>query len=84
MNLSHWGDYNSKQGGQILSEIGSMVRNHAMPPQRYLLLHPEARLTGSETEQLYQWTRSERKRLKTSNALVVEQAASIHPIVDQE
>jgi len=64
MNLSRWRDYDSGQRQQILSEIGSLVRNHGMPPQRYLLLHPEARLTSSEIDRLYQWTRSERKRLK--------------------
>ncbi len=64
MNLSRWRDYDPGQRQQILSEIGSLVRNHGMPPQRYLVLHPEARLSGPEVDRLYQWTRSERKRLK--------------------
>jgi hypothetical protein len=64
MNLSRWRDYDPDQRQQILSEIGSLVRNHGMPPQRYLLLHPEARLSGAEVDLLYQWTRLERKRLK--------------------
>lgn len=74
MNLSHWNDYDSERRRQILSEIGSLVRNRAMPPERYLLLHPEARLSGTEAELLYQWTRSERSRLKTSEP---HQAASV-------
>jgi hypothetical protein len=65
MNLSRWRDYDADQRQQILSEIGSLVRNHGMPPQRYLLLHPEAQLSPSDVDRLYQWTRSERKRLKT-------------------
>ena len=73
MNLSHWNDYDADYRIQILSQIGSLVRNHQMPPQRYLLLHPEARLSDTDTDQLYQWTRSERRRLKT-----------VHPIVDQD
>ena len=64
MNLSRWRDYSPDQRQQILAEIGSLVRNHGMPPQRYLLLHPEARLSGADVDQLYKWTRSERKRLK--------------------
>ena len=64
MNLSRWRDYDPGQRQQILSEIGSLVRNHGMPPQRYLMLHPEARLSGADVDRLYQWTRSERKRLK--------------------
>jgi hypothetical protein len=67
MNLSRWHDYNSRQRQEFLSEIGSLVRNHRMPLPRYLLLHPEARLSDSEVNQLYQWTRSERKRLKAAD-----------------
>jgi hypothetical protein len=65
MNLSRWRDYDADQRRQILSEIGSLVRNHGMPPQRYLMLHPEAQLSDADVDRLYQWTRSERKRLKT-------------------
>jgi len=64
MNLSRWRDYDPGQRRQILSEIASLVRNHGMPPQRYVLLHPDARLSSSDVDRLYQWTRSERKRLK--------------------
>lgn len=63
MNLSRWQDYSNDDRRRLLSEIGSAVRNHAMPPQRYVLLHREARLTDSEQQQVYRWTRSERTRL---------------------
>jgi len=66
MNLSHWSEYDSERRRQILSEIGSLVRNHAMPPERYLLLHPNARLSDTDTQLLYQWTQSERRRLRKS------------------
>ena len=66
MNLSHWSDYDSERRIQILTEIGSLVRNHQMPPRRYLMLHPEARLSDADAGLLYQWTRSERKREKAS------------------
>jgi len=64
MNLSRWNDYSSAQRQEFLSSIGSLVRNHRMPLPRYLLVHPEARLSDSDVNQIYQWTRSERKRLK--------------------
>jgi len=66
MNLSRWNDYDSGQRQELLSRIGSLVRNHRMPLPQYLLLHPEARLSDSDVNQLYQWTRSERKRLKAT------------------
>jgi len=63
MNLSQWQDYSVDDRVRLLSEIGSAVRNRKMPVQRYLLLHPEARLTDMERQQIYRWTRTERGRL---------------------
>ena len=64
MNLSRWQDYSADDQLRLLSAIGSAVRNRQMPVQRYLLLHPEARLTDAERQQIYGWTRSERNRLR--------------------
>jgi cytochrome c len=66
MNLSRWNDYSSERRQELLASIGSLVRNHQMPLPRYLLIHPEARLSDSDVNQLYQWTRSERKRLRVA------------------
>jgi len=64
MNLSRWHDYSTDDQFRLLSSIGSAVRNGEMPVQRYLLLHPEARLTDAERQQIYRWTRTERNRLR--------------------
>lgn len=66
MNLSRWQEYSTDERLGLLSEIGSAVRNREMPKQRYLLLHPEARLTDKERLQIYEWTRTERSRLRMS------------------
>ena len=63
MNLSRWQEYSMEDRVRLLSEIGSAVRNGAMPLPRYLMLHPEARLTDVERQQIYRWTRTERSRL---------------------
>jgi hypothetical protein len=63
MDLSRWQDYSTDDRLRLLSEIGSAVRNRQMPLPRYLLLHPEARLTDAERQQIYRWTRTERSRL---------------------
>ena len=68
MNLSEWPDYSTDDRLRLLGAIGSAVRNRAMPVQRYLLLHPEARLTDGEREQIYRWTQSERRRLRNAQA----------------
>ena len=64
MNLSRWQEYSTDDQLRLLSSIGSAVRNREMPVQRYLLLHPEARLTDAERQQIYRWTRTERRRLR--------------------
>ena len=66
MNLSHWNGYNAEEQQEILSKMSVLVKNRAMPLPRYLLLHPEAKLSDTEIGYLYQWARSERKRLKAA------------------
>lgn len=66
MNLSQWPEYPAEDRIMLLSEIGSAVKNSQMPVQRYLLLHSEARLSDKDREQIYRWTRAERKRLKSA------------------
>jgi cytochrome c len=66
MNLSQWQEYSAEDRIMLLSEVGSAVKNREMPVQRYLLLHSEARLSNQEREQIYEWTRTERKRLKSA------------------
>jgi hypothetical protein len=66
MNLSHWNGYNPEQQQEILSKMSVLVKNRAMPLPRYLLLHPEAKLSDAEIGYLYQWARTERKRLKAT------------------
>ena len=68
MNLSQWQDYSTDDRLRLLSSMGSAVRNREMPVQRYLLLHPEARLTDAERQQIYRWTRAERNRLRVRSA----------------
>jgi hypothetical protein len=69
MNLSQWQDYSAENRLRLLSEIGSAVKNRQMPVERYLLLHPEARLTELERQRLYSWTRTERRRLRTTDTV---------------
>lgn len=47
LNFSEWSRGNSEAG-----EAAETVRERQMPPRSYVLLHPEARLTDAEREQL--------------------------------
>jgi len=64
-NMSRWSEYNRDDRIQILSGIGTRVRNKSMPLPKYLLLHRDAKLNDAEIDLVYQWTRAERKRLKS-------------------
>lgn len=71
-NMSNWDQYSIDQREDILSRIGPMVRNRKMPLPKYLVLHPEAKLSDADVELLYQWSRRERKRLKSEAASIGE------------
>jgi hypothetical protein len=66
MNLSRWQIYDDSEKSLLLSEIGSVARSHIMPPRRYTMIHPEAKLSEGEANEVYQWTRSERRLLMHS------------------
>lgn len=63
MNLSRWRQYSTEDKERILKEIAAEVRSSQMPPERYLILHPGARLSASDVSALTRWAVSERHRL---------------------
>ena len=65
LNLSHWEEYSSYQQSGLLSKMAAAIRNRQMPPGRYTLLHPAAKLSNAEIAQIDQWTQAERQRLKS-------------------
>jgi hypothetical protein len=76
INLSRWESYDNGEKSALLSEIGSVVRNHVMPPRRYTLIHPDSKLTAADGYEIYEWTRAERKRLKSLEQPSVERNMS--------
>lgn len=50
LNVSEWGSSGENSAG----EAADAVRNGSMPPTRYTLLHPSARLSASDTDALVQ------------------------------
>jgi cytochrome c len=63
INLSRWDEYSPEQQALILSEIGVAARTGVMPPARYTLLHPDARLSSEERQAIYAWSRAERRSM---------------------
>jgi hypothetical protein len=66
MDFSRWEQYSADQKRDLLARIGAEVRNRQMPLPRYLLLHPEARLSDTEIQIIYEWTKAQRRALRNS------------------
>lgn len=54
LNLSEWQSGPAWQGGAGARAVASVIADGVMPPSRYLMLHPEARLSDAEKQQLMQ------------------------------
>ncbi len=65
LDLSHWDQYSADQQRDLLARIGTEVRNHQMPLSRYVLLHPEARLSEAEVQVIYEWTKAQRRSMRS-------------------
>jgi cytochrome c len=64
MDLSQWDRYSIEEKRDLLARIGAEIRSHQMPLSRYLLLHPEARLSEAEIQVIYEWTKGQRRGLR--------------------
>ncbi len=65
MNLSQWEHYSVDDKRDLLARIGTVVRTRQMPLPRYVLLHGEARLSEEEIQVIYEWTRDQRRALRS-------------------
>lgn len=59
MNLSNWPVHpDIEKAG-----IGDMVLNRMMPPKRYLLLHPDAKLSDADRNTILHWIQNDQTKL---------------------
>ena len=65
MNLSGWSQYSLDQKQELLADLAAAVRSRQMPPPRYTLMHRNTKPSERELDQIYQWARGERRRLKS-------------------
>lgn len=64
LDLSRWDRYSTEQQRDLLARIGTEVRNRRMPLPCYVLLHRKARLSESEIQAIYDWTKAQRRALQ--------------------
>jgi Haem-binding domain len=58
LNFSEWRSYYPQTRRRKLQWMGRVVRDRAMPPWSYRLMHPGARLTEAERAMLDRWIES--------------------------
>jgi hypothetical protein len=71
MNLSRWESFAAADRRLLLTAIATVIENREMPPHRYVLLHPEARLSAEDSIRVIEWTRAERRRLRASTNILM-------------
>ena len=64
LNLSQWQHYSAEDQATLLNRIAAEVRSGQMPVKRYLVLHPQARLSPDEQQLIYDWAKAERKQIR--------------------
>ena len=64
LNLSQWQHYSAEDQATLLNRIAAEVRSGQMPVKRYLVLHPQARLSTDEQQLIYDWAKAERKQIR--------------------
>jgi len=68
LNFSDWPRDLPERAAKRLERISEEVDYKDMPPAKYTLLHPEARLTADQRRQLIHWADQEAAQLKPAGA----------------
>lgn len=67
VNFSKWDLYRPDEQADVLTRIGVAARTGQMPLARYTLLHREAVLASQERQEIYEWSKAEKRRLKNAD-----------------
>lgn len=68
MDLSKWNAYGEGEKRGFLVSMAAALKTHAMPPARYLWVHPEAKLSDAELDALENWALAEQQRIRGGDA----------------
>ena len=70
LNLSRWDGLQEVDQRMLLTAIATVIENREMPPHKYVVFHPEAKLSAEDSARVIEWTRAERRRLRASASSV--------------
>jgi len=65
LNFSDWPAGDPTRAAKRLENASEELGYNEMPPAKYRVIHPAARLTDAERQQMIQWLDQEAKRLKS-------------------
>jgi hypothetical protein len=66
LNLSRWDRLDAAEQRLLLTAIATVIENREMPLHRYVVFHPEVKLSTDDSVQVIEWTHAERQRLRNS------------------
>jgi hypothetical protein len=66
VNFSDWPNNHPDWAARRWEDISEQLDYRKMPPAKYTLMHPEARLTDAQRQELIQWADAEAARLKAA------------------
>jgi heme-binding protein len=64
LNLSRWDSLQAADRRMLLTAIATVIENREMPPHKYVVFHPEAKLSADDSTRVIEWSRAERRRLR--------------------
>jgi Haem-binding domain len=70
LNLSRWNSLDAAEQRSLLTAIATVIENREMPLHRYVMFHPDVRLSTDDSIQVIEWTHAERRRLRTAESSV--------------
>jgi len=73
LNLSRWDRLDTAEQRLRLTAIATVIENREMPLHRYVVFHPEVKLSADDSVQVIEWTRAERRRLRASESSLTAQ-----------
>lgn len=66
LNFSRWQQMRADERIDALSRIAAEVRSEEMPPTAYTMMHPMRHISMEEKQEVAEWARSERRRLRAA------------------
>jgi hypothetical protein len=79
MDLSKWDDYTEGEKRGFLVSMAAALKTRAMPPTRYVWMHPEARLSDAELVSLENWALAERQRIRPGDTAPSKPRKDVDP-----